>query len=107
MYDRARPNHAPALLAPIAIAAATAATATPTRRTFLAWTRLINRQGTTLEIFLVEHVDGLGCVFLGAHFDERKAPGTTGGTVLHDIDRNHRARLGKVVLQVVFGCRER
>jgi hypothetical protein len=88
-------------------AAAAAAATTPTRRTFLTRPRFVNSQGAALEIFLVEHVDGLGRVFLGPHLDERKAPRATGGTVLHNVDCNHRARLGKVILQVVFGCGER
>jgi hypothetical protein len=95
-------------LSPVAIAAAaTATTAAPASRTFFAGARLVNGQGAALEIFLVEHVNGLGGVLLGRHFDEREAPGTPRGSVLHNVDCNDHARLGKMILQIVFGCCER
>ena len=96
----------PACLTSVAVtAAATAAAAAG--RTLFAGSRFVNRQRAALEIFLVEHGNSLGRVFLGRHFNEREAPGATRRSILHDVDCDHRARLGKVILQVIFGCGER
>ena len=105
--EKLRDSRKKAGLSPIAIAATTTATAAAASRTFFARARLVNSQGAALEIFLVEHGNSLGCFLLGPHFDEREAPGTPRGSVLHDVDCNDHARLGKMILQVVFGCGER
>ena len=91
-----------ATTATAAAAAATPATTTvataTTRRAFFAGTSLIDGQGATLEILLMEHRDGFGRILLRSHFDEGESAGATGGAVLHDVDSNDRTRLGEVVL---------
>ena len=100
---------------PVAIPTATTATAAtatsatvpaaaaPAWGTLFARTRFINCQGAALEVFLVEHVDCLGRIVLRPHLDKRKTTRTARGAILHDIDRDHRASLREVILQVVFG----
>ena len=92
-------------LAPVAVAAAT--TTPAASRPFFTRTRFIYREGAALEIFLMKHGDSLGRIFLRGHLNEGKTTGASRGPVLHDINRDHCACLAKVVLQIVFGCRER
>jgi hypothetical protein len=82
---------------------ATASAEALARRTFLARTSFIDREGTALKVFLVERGNGFFGVSRRSHFDERKAAGTAGGSILHDADRNNAASLGKKVLEIVFG----
>jgi hypothetical protein len=106
-------------LVPIAVSTATAAAttaATPTAvstataaaalRPLLTRTRFVDSQGTTLKVFLVEHSDCFCGIVLRAHLDEGKPSRTAGGTILHDVDGDHRSSLREVVLQVVFSCAE-
>jgi hypothetical protein len=51
----------------------------------------------------MEHLHGFGGLGLSGHLDEREAPRAPRGAILHDIHRDNAARLGKVVLEVVFG----
>jgi len=88
--------------------AATAAPATGTAealagRAFFARPRFIDGQGPALKVFLMKHGDGFFRVGRGGHFDERKAARAAGRSILHDVDRNDAAGLGKKILQVVFG----
>lgn len=96
-------------LAPVPISAtATATAATPsTGRSFFTGPGFIDREGPALEVLLVEHSDCLARIFLRSHFDEGEATRPTGGTVLHNIDRDHPACLSEVILQIIFCCGER
>jgi hypothetical protein len=96
------------------VATISTATATPTRsarptvETLTGWTfftraSLVDRQCAALKVFLVEHGNGFFSVGWRGHFDERKAAGTAGRSILHDIYRKDAASLGKEVLKVVFG----
>ena len=87
-----------------AAAASTAVTTTTAAaaRAFLARTSFVDRQCSPLEILLVKHRDRLGGVLLRAHLDEGKPARTPRRAVLHDIHRNYRPCLRKVVLQVIF-----
>src|SRR5258705_571863 len=94
---------------PITTAASTtsppspATTATAAGRTFLARTRLIDRQRAPLKIFLVKHGNRLIRVLLRAHLDERKTARPASRPVLHDVDCHDGACLCEVVLQIVLG----
>jgi hypothetical protein len=96
------------LLAPILIATATvtAETTTSTRRAIFTGTRFINCQRAALKVFLVKHGNGLGRIFLRAHFDKGKAARTPGSPVLHDVNCHDPAGLREMVMQIVFGCCE-
>lgn len=94
-------------LSPVAVSAATTTTATTAgRRALFTRAGLIHGQGAALEIFLVEHGDGLGRVLLRPHFDKGETPGAPGSAVKHDVDRDHRTRLREVILKIVLGCGE-
>src|SRR5687768_3200190 len=67
--------------------------------TFFAGTCFVDREGTALEVFLMEHGDGFLRVGRRTHFHEGETAGTASGAVLHDIDRDDAAGLGKVILQ--------
>src|SRR6266705_447531 len=74
-------------LTPITVstATATAAASASTSRTFFTRAGFVDRQRPTLEVFLVEHGNGLGSVLGRRHFNECEAARTTGGAILHDI----------------------
>lgn len=78
----------PALLA----AAASSATATATVAsaaapgTRLTGTSLVHLDLTAIDLFTVEGGDGRLPIFVGVHFDERKAARTTGVTIGHDVN---------------------
>ena len=94
---------APTAAATATIAAATTA-ATATARAFFTRTGFVHGEWTTLKIFLVKHLDRFGRVFLRTHFHEGEPARPASGAVLHDVDGDHRTRLGEVILEVVF-CR--
>ena len=99
-------------LASVTITATATATTTATAAaaalwSFLARPRLIVGQGPALEVFLMEHGNRLGRIFLRRHLDKGESTRSPRRAVLHDIDPNHRASLGKMILQIVFGCSER
>ena len=75
-----------------AVAAAAAA-----RRTLFTGTGFVDRQGTALEILLMERVNRRIGVRLGTHLDERETPGTTGGAILHDVDCDDSASGGEMI----------
>jgi len=79
-------------------APATTAAVSAARGPFFPRPGLVNRQRTTLKVLLVKHRDRLGCVFLGAHFDEGKPAGATRRPVLHNVYRDDGTRLGEVIL---------
>lgn len=84
-----------------AVAAAAAA-----RRTLFTGTGFVDRQGTALEILLMERVNRRIGVRLGTHLDERETPGTTGGAILHDVDCDDSASGGEMILQIIFSGTE-
>lgn len=94
-------------LTTVAVAATAPTTAAAALRAFFPRTRFVDCQGAALKVFLVEHADGLARIFLRGHFDKCKTPRTTRRPVLHDVNCDHGARLGEVVLEVVFSCGER
>ena len=91
-------------------AIAIAATAAATSRTgwaFFAGSGFIDGQGAALEVLLMEHANRLGGVFLRCHFDKCESARPSRRAVLHNIDRNHSARLCEMILQIVLRCGER
>jgi len=73
---------------------------------FLTRPGFVDGQRSALKILLMKHADRFGSVFGRPHLDKSKAARPTRRAVLHDIDRNDRARLGEIILQVIFGCGE-
>lgn len=92
---------ATAISAP-ATAAVSASTAAAAGGTFFPGSRLIYGQRPTLEVFLMEHGNGLARVIWCTHLDEGKAAGTPRSPILHDIHRQHCAGLREIILQVVL-----
>ncbi len=97
----------PTVSATILMSAAAPTTVTATLGAFLSRTGLVHGQGASLEVLLMEHADGFGGIFLRAHLNEGESARAARSAILHDNDRDHSARLGEEILQVVFGCRER
>src|SRR5689334_2687706 len=71
-------------------------------RPLLTRPRFINGQRAPLEILLMKHRNGLVGILLRAHLDESKPTRPARGAILHDIDRDNRACLRKVILQIVL-----
>ena len=76
--------------------------ATAARRTLFPWAGLVNRQGAALKIFLMKHRNGFFGFRLRAHFHKCESAGPARRPILHNIDGNHRSRLGKVILKIIF-----
>jgi len=91
----------PALVT-IAAAPFAPVSAATARRALLARTGFVDRERPTLEGLFMEHLDRLGNIFRRRHFDEGETAGSPRRAVLHDVNGDHRAGLGEVVLQVIF-----
>ena len=81
---------------------APAAEAVLARRTILARAGNIHGDLAALKILVVEHFNRLLRLFRRGEFDERKAAGTAGHLVHHQVARCDCARLGEVILEVIF-----
>jgi hypothetical protein len=85
----------------------TAAAATSTARgTIFTGPSFVDRQRTALEVFGMEHLNGLLGVLFGSHLDKGETAGTARHSVLHDINRHDNSGLREIILQVVFRRRE-
>ncbi len=71
--------------------------------TLLAGTRLIDREGTTLELFIVEGLDRLLGFIRRTHFNETKTAWFARSAVHNDVNGYDFARRAEMILEIVFG----
>jgi len=67
-----------------AAAEGTTGSAATTAAAFFAGTRFIHREGTAMEVFAIEKLDGFLGFLGGSHGDEGEATGFAGHAVLHE-----------------------
>src|SRR6266487_237299 len=80
--------------------AAPASSATP--GTLLHGAGLVHRQATSPEFLLMKLGDRFLSLLGGGHFHEAETARLPGRAILDDVDRNHGARFGEMVLQVIL-----
>jgi len=85
-----------------AFAATTTCETIATGRTFFPRAGDVHQDLAALEFLIVELLDGFLRFLGGGVFHEGKTAGTAGHFIEHEVDRGYRARLGEVLLQVVF-----
>ena len=77
------------------------------RRALFPGARHVDGDLAPLEILVVKLRDGLLGFIWRTVLHKGKTAGTAGHLVEHEVNRRHRARLGEVILEVVFPCLER
>jgi hypothetical protein len=97
------------LVIPAAIATVVSVTATEiaSRRTVGLRACDVHNDRATLEIIVIEHLDGLLRFFVRGHFDEAKAAAAAGHLIHHDGSGCHRAGLAEVLSQLLISNGER
>jgi hypothetical protein len=75
---------------------------TRSRRTFLFRTSHIHRKGSTLEIFVMKHLDGFGSFGRAGKFHKSKSSRFARKFVEHKVYSRNTAGLGEILTQVVF-----
>jgi len=83
-----------------------AATAAATRSALFARSGEVDSQSASIDGFAIHTFDGFGSLFRCAHGDEAKTAWAAGRSIHHQVSLSHGAKLGKCVLQVVFGSFE-
>jgi hypothetical protein len=92
-----------AALSAVTPAAAVSSSATTTGRTRFSRARFIDRQGTAFQGLAVDFRDCLLSILIRTHCDKSEAARFSGELVLHQHYFLDCARLGKKLLQFVFG----
>jgi hypothetical protein len=86
------------------VSAASAATTAATARALFARPGEINGQGTSIQLFAIQSINGLLRFFGRTHGHKGKPPGPTCSPVHHQVGLHDGAVRGKCVLKIVF-CR--